>query len=116
MKNYRFVLVMVLVALVSIPCFAKRHIHLDGQAKQAGCPIEASIEEATKELILEFTENVGTIEIAVINSNGVTVCTEIAEGTDAGMYILNLDTVSNGTYTLLITTNNRRFFGQFEIE
>ena len=61
--------------LSAIPCFGRR-VHLDGNWKHSkksilvDLPMDASIEEASGELIVNFYENVGNVRVIVTSSTG----------------------------------------------
>ena len=76
MKTFRKIGCLLLIAAFSFPCFAKKRIHLKGQwggqfrtiiPEQ---PIQAWVEDNNRDLLLEFSTNLGTVEITVTNSTG----------------------------------------------
>lgn len=76
MKTFRKIGCLLLIAAFSFPCFAKKRIHLKGQwggqfrtiiPEQ---PIQAWVEDNNRDLLLEFSTNLGTVEITVTNSIG----------------------------------------------
>ena len=74
MKLFKFLFV-VMALLSAIPCFGRR-VHLDGNWKHSKKSIlvdllmDASIEEASGELIVNFYENVGNVRVIVTSSTG----------------------------------------------
>ena len=79
MKLFKFLFV-VMSLLSAIPCFGRR-VHLDGNWKHSkksilvDLPMDASIEEASGELIVNFHENVGNVRVIVTSSTGEMVQT-----------------------------------------
>lgn len=85
MKTFRKIGCLLLIAAFSFPCFAKKRIHLKGKwsdrfrsitPKQ---PIQAWIEDNNKDLLLEFSANLGTVEVTVTNSAGEVVYKQSVE-------------------------------------
>ena len=76
---------MLLIAAFSFPCFAKKRIHLKGQwggqfrtiiPEQ---PIQAWVEDNNKDLLFEFSANLGTVEVIITNSEGEVVYKQSVE-------------------------------------
>ena len=66
---------LLLIALLSFPCFAKKRIYLQGNDKGSKSvipllPIQAWLEDNNKDLLLEFSTNLGTVQVTVTNSMG----------------------------------------------
>ena len=66
---------LLLIALLSFPCFAKKRIYLQGNDKGSKSvipllPIQAWLEDNNKDLLLEFSTNLGTVQVTVTNSEG----------------------------------------------
>lgn len=84
MKTFRKIGCLLLIAAFSFPCFAKKRIHLQGRRivtksvipKQ---PIQAWVEDNNKDLLLEFSANLGTVEVIVTNSAGEVVYKQFVE-------------------------------------
>lgn len=85
MKAFRKIGCVLLIAALSFPCFAKKRIDFKGNwsdrfrsitPKQ---PIQAWIEDNNKDLLLEFSANLGTVEVTVTNSAGEVVYKQSVE-------------------------------------
>ena len=85
MKTFRKIGCLLLIAVCSFPCFAKKRIALEGKwyttpksiiPKQ---PIQAWVEDNNKDLLLEFSANLGTVEVIVTNSVGEVVYKQSVE-------------------------------------
>lgn len=84
MKTFRKIGYLLLIAAFSFPCFAKKRIHLQGRRivtksvipKQ---PIQAWVEDNNKDLLLEFSADLGTVEVIVTNSAGEVVYKQSVE-------------------------------------
>lgn len=65
-----------LVLAFTLPCFAEKEVALSGQWGKSfksiipQLPIRAWIEDNNKDLLLEFSSNLGSIEVIVTNSTG----------------------------------------------
>ena len=83
MKLFKFLFV-VMALLSAIPCFGRR-VHLDGNWKHSkksilvDLPMDASIEEASGELIVNFYENVGNVRVIVTSSTGEVIYNEMVQ-------------------------------------
>ena len=83
MKLFKFLFV-VMSLLSAIPCFGRR-VHLDGNWKHSkksilvDLPMDASIEEASGELIVNFHENVGNVRVIVTSSTGEVIYNEMVQ-------------------------------------
>lgn len=79
MNTFRKIGCLLLIAAFSFPCFAKKRIHLKGKWSDrfrtiiSEQPIQAWVEDNNKDLLLEFSANLGTVEVTVINSVGEVV-------------------------------------------
>ena len=84
MKTFRKIGCLLLIAVLSFPCFAKKRINLEGKwdvtksviLKQ---PIQAWVEDNNKDLLLEFSTNLGTVKVTVTNSAGEVVYKQSVE-------------------------------------
>ena len=76
MKAFRKIGCVLLIATLSFPCFAKKRINLKGTwntAPKSIIPkqtIQAWVEDNNRDLLLEFSTKLGTVEITVTNSIG----------------------------------------------
>lgn len=95
MKTCRKIGCVLLVAALSFPCFAKKRINLEGnwsdrfRSISPKQPIEAWIEDNNKDLLLEFSANLGTVEVIVTNSAGEVVYKQSVEAQP--LFIISLD-------------------------
>lgn len=85
MKIFRKIGCLLLIATFSFPCFAKKRIYLKGKWDTAPKsiipkrPIQAWIEDNNKDLLLEFSANLGTVEVIVTNLAGEVVYKQSVE-------------------------------------
>lgn len=104
--------------LISTCCFAKRiPIHGDWDCIQKSAekdlPIEASIEDGSKELVLQFHENLGLVYVTVTNSVGELVYNEAIETKNVSMCIIQLDDTAKDEYVLSVTDGRNEVYGEF---
>lgn len=117
--NIKFLLVAGAL-LISTCCFA-RCIPIYGKwvrhQKSVGkdFPIEASIEEGSKELLLQFHENLGLVYVTVTNSLGEIVYTEAVETKNVSTHIIQLDDTAKEECVLSVTDGRNEVYGEFSI-
>lgn len=76
MKTIKKLGSLILILAISLPCFAKKEVKFKGnfnkQFKTATSefPIRGWLEDNNKDLLLEFSTNLGTVEVTVTNSAG----------------------------------------------
>ena len=79
MNTFRKIGCLLLIAAFSFPCFAKKRIHLKGKWSDrfrtiiSEQSIQAWVEDNNKDLLLEFSANLGTVEVTITNSVGEVV-------------------------------------------
>lgn len=77
--SFRKIGCLLLIAVLSFPCFAKKRIPLHGNIRKelksvvSSFPIQAWLEDNNKDLLLEFSYNLGTVQVTVTNSAGAVV-------------------------------------------
>lgn len=107
MKTCRKIGCVLLVAALSFPCFAKKRIDFKGNwsdrfrsitPKQL---IQAWIEDNNKDLLLEFSANLGTVEVIVTNSAGEVVYKQSVEAQPS--VVISLEEEMEAGYTVTIT-------------
>lgn len=106
MKTFRKIGCVLLIAALSFPCFAKKRITLEGNwdvtksiiPKQ---PIQAWVEDNNKDLLLEFSVNLGTVEVIVTNSAGKVVYKQFIEAKPS--IIISLEEEMTAKSFILIT-------------
>ena len=70
---------LILVLAISLPCFAKKRVEFKGNFDKkvkfitSECPICGWLEDNNKDLLLEFSTNLGTVQVTVTNSEGEVV-------------------------------------------
>lgn len=70
---------LILILAISLPCFAKKKVkfkgnwHLSPKSIIPKLPIQAWLEDNNKDLLLEFSTNLGTVQVIVTNSAGEVV-------------------------------------------
>lgn len=75
----------------------RRFIHLD-------IPVEASVDESSKRLYLQFQEDLGLVYVTVTNDSGEVVYHEAVETAEQICLEIQLDSVFNESY--LFTVND----------
>lgn len=102
---------LLLVAAFSFPCFAKEEIILRGEWEDRPrsiipqLPIQAWIEENNKDLLLEFSVNLGFVEVIVTNSEGLVVYDQMIEAKTSAVISLK-EEVEGGTILVRKGKNN----------
>ena len=107
MKLFKFLFV-VMALLSAIPCFGRR-VHLDGNWKHSkksilvDLPMDASIEEASGELIVNFYENVCVI---VTSSTGEVIYNEMVQTSTMPSLVIPLKDQEKGVLQITDGYNN----------
>lgn len=115
MKLFKLVS-MVIALLCAMPCFGKR-INLHGQWKHdkksipMDLPMDASIEEASKELVVNFHEDLGNVCIVVTSSTGEVIYNEKVQTSSMPSLTIPLNDQEEGI--LQITDNFNHLYGEF---
>ncbi|WP_278451178.1 DUF3244 domain-containing protein [Parabacteroides johnsonii] len=107
-----------LIAMLSFPCFAKKRISLEGNwgvtksiiSKQ---PIQAWLEDNNKGLLLEFSVNLGTIEVTITNLAGEVVYKLSVESKP--LVIISLDKEVKEGDILSITDGMNIVYGKIDM-
>lgn len=108
MKVFRKIGCLLLIAAFSFPCFAKKRINLEGRWSDRfrtilpdQLPIQAWVGDSNKDLILEFSTNLGTVEVTVTNSAGKVVYKQFIEAKSS--IIISLEEEMTAKSFILIT-------------
>lgn len=94
-------LMVVFAMMIALPCFAKKKVVFNGHWQKAErsvfdkLPIEAWVEDDNNELLLEFSKNLGTVQVTVTNSAGQTVYSQTVETGNTPTWIVTLGEVQN---------------------
>lgn len=93
---------------------AKKNISFDSIKKSMETVVEAFTDDSDTELTLILKEKIGNVSISIIDDTGAVVymnriCTP-------GEIIISLDAFSVGSYTILISCENKILSGYFNIE
>lgn len=118
MKAVNFMVLVLTILFVSTPCFSKK-VDLYGhwahikKSTIIDIPIEASFEEGSKELYLQFQDNFGIVNIVVTNSIGNIIRTEIVQITEMESVTIPLNDISKGEYVLSISNSTNNVYGKF---
>lgn len=70
---------LMLILTISLPCFAKKKVEFKGnfnkrvKTSTSELPIRGWLEDNNKDLLLEFSTNLGTVQVTVTNSMGEVV-------------------------------------------
>lgn len=114
----RTILCVAMIALLSLPCFAKRPIKLDGRWMKEErsaipvLPIQAWVEDDNKSLLLEFSGNLGTVLVTVTNDSGEVVYNQaIQTGLMFSSIICLQDELDKG-FVISITDGQNKVYGK----
>ncbi|MEI3118856.1 MAG: DUF3244 domain-containing protein [Parabacteroides johnsonii] len=118
MKTLKKVGCVLLIAMLSFPCFAKKRISLEGNwgvtksiiSKQ---PIQAWLEDNNKGLLLEFSVNLGTVEVTITNLAGEVVYKLSVESKP--LVIISLDKEVKEGDILSITDGMNIVYGKIDM-
>lgn len=108
MQKYRLLFIVVAL-LVSLPCFAKRQVKLMGdwirvvRSIVPNLPIQAWVEDNGKDLLLEFSAKLGTVQVTVSNQKGEIVYSQSVEADAMTSVMVPLDKPMEEGYLLSIT-------------
>lgn len=108
----------IIVALLSISfsCFARK-IDINGKWSHThksihmDIPIEASIDESSKQLSLQFQEDLGLVYVTVTNCSGEVVYHEAVETKEQTFLKIQLDSVLNESYLLNVNDDRNNIQG-----
>lgn len=110
------------VAMLSIaPCFAKQ-VGLKGDWKRVhktitmDLPMDAIFEESSKELFVNFHEDLGEVCISVINNEGKILYSEIFQATENAFSIIPLDNLDIEEGMVFITNDYNNIYGKLIIK
>lgn len=114
MKTFRKIGCLLLIAVFSFPCFAKKRIHLQGRRSVTKSvipkqPIQAWVEDNNKDLLLEFSTNFGTVEVIVTNSEGEVVYEQSIAAQPS--VVISLEEEVQEGYVLSIMDNESLLYG-----
>ena len=116
MNAFRKIGYVLLIATLSFPCFAKKRIYLKGKWDTAPKsiipeqPIQAWIEDNNKDLLLEFSANLGTVEVIVTNLAGEVVYKQSVEAQPS--VVISLDEEVKKGSTVIIKEGENLIYGQ----
>lgn len=120
MKLVKYLCIIVVLLSVSLSCFAKR-VSLNGKwmrihkSIHMDIPIEASIDESSKQLSLQFQEDLGLVYVTVTNCSGEVVYHEAVETKDVPSLIIQLDDREKEECILSVTDGRSEVYGGFFI-
>lgn len=96
MMKHRLLL-MVFIAALALPCSAKRNILMKGiwptnqRSIVPNLPIQAWVEDNGKDLLLEFSAKLGTVQVTVSNQKGEIVSRQSVEADAMSSVMVPLD-------------------------
>lgn len=120
MKFIKHFCIIAALLSISLSCFA-REIKVEGtwrckhKSIHLDIPIEASIDESSKQLSLQFQENLGLVYVTVTNCSGEVVYHEAVETKDVPSFIIQLDDMAKEEYVLSVTDGRSEVCGGFII-
>lgn len=94
-------LMVALAMMIALPCFAKKKVKLEGTWQRLHrsafekFPVEAWVEDDNKELLLEFSKNLGTVQVTVTNSTGQVVYSQTVDTDNISSWVVTLNEVQN---------------------
>ena len=111
---------LVLVLFFTIPSFAEKKVKMEGKwYPQGRClelyfPIEVWVEDNNKDLLLEFSANLGMVEVTVRNHYGEIVCNQLVEAVEMASIIIPLHEAIQTGYSVSITDGENLVYGVVE--
>ena len=115
MNTFRKIGCLLLIAAFSFPCFAKKRIHLKGKWSDrfrtiiSEQPIQAWVEDNNKDLLLEFSTNLGTVEVTITNSVGEVVYKQSVEARPS--VVISLEEEMRDGDVVLVTDGENVIYG-----
>lgn len=106
---------LIFILALTVPCFAKKKVHLKGQWRNKiksiipALPIHAWVEDNDKDLLLEFSANLGTVEVTVTNSAGEVVYKQSVEARP--LVVISLKEEVRDGYLLSVTDGENTIYG-----
>lgn len=111
------VLRLALVLFFALPCFAnksiafKGHWNADVKSINPQFPIQTWIEDNNKNLLLEFSYNIGVVNVIIINSEGKEVCSQSVDTKSMSSAIISLEEEMKQGDLLTITDGENIIYG-----
>lgn len=107
---------LIFILALSLPCFARKKIELE--AKWSGkvksifpqLPINAWVEDNNKDLLLEFSTNLGPVEVTVTNSAGEVVYKQSIEALPS--VVISLEEEVREGCSVIITDGENMIYGE----
>lgn len=120
MKSLKYVCLVVLLLSISLTCFAKQ-LSFKGKwnRKQKSIvldiPIEAFIDEKSKELSLQFLDNLGVVYVTITNGNGEVVHNEAVDTYNAPSIRIQLGDDAGNECVLSVTDGRNEVYGEINL-
>lgn len=120
MKSLKCLFFAVLFISISFPCFA-RQLNLNGEwvthkkSIQKDIPIEAFIDEKSKELSLQFLDNLGVVYVTITNGNGEVVHNEAVDTYNAPSIRIQLGDDAGNECVLSVTDGRNEVYGEINL-
>ena len=115
MNTFRKIGCLLLIAVFSFPCFAKNRIDLKGKWSDrfrtsiSEQSIQAWVEDNNKDLLLEFSANLGTVEVTITNSVGEVVYKQSVEAQPS--VVISLEEEMRDGDVVLVTDGENVIYG-----
>ncbi|WP_300761780.1 DUF3244 domain-containing protein [uncultured Parabacteroides sp.] len=106
---------LIFILALTVPCFAKKEVHLKGQWRKKiksiipALPIHAWVEDNNKDLLLEFSANLGTVEVTITNSVGEVVYKQSVEAQPS--VVISLEEEMRDGDVVLVTDGENVIYG-----
>lgn len=106
-----------LVLAFTLPCFAKKEVPISGKWNKEirtiipQLPIRAWIEDNNKDLLLEFSSNLGILEVTVTNASGKVVYSKSIDTRVSSSTCITLNEEINKGDVLFITDGSNIIHG-----
>lgn len=110
---------LIFILALSVPCFAKKKVELKGfwykniKTIIPTLPIRAWVEDNNKDLLLEFSSNLGTVEVTVTNSAGEVVYKQSVEAQPS--VVISLEEEMRDGDVLSVTDNGSLLYGMIQL-
>ena len=107
---------LILILTISLPCFAKKKVEFKGDFRKwiktstSEIPIHGWVEDNNKDLLLEFSTNLGTVQVTVTNSEGEIVYNQSIVTKPS--VVISLDEEIREGATVTITDGKNLVYGE----
>lgn len=112
---------LIFILALSLPCFARKKIDLDGEWGHkiksifSELPVQAWVEDSNKDLLLEFSVDLGMVKVTVTNQAGEVVYNQFVKANVMSTMLISLDEKVRNGYALAITNSENCICGYINL-